>query len=551
MSLLHSCRRTVPALALALSLSSTLPVLADPVAPPATPAADSSHWAAVSPHLQLGGPFLAYADIDGDITKLAQVADGLVEQFRSSQPALQSGVKMEPLMEALGFSRLKAVGLSSRRITPALYHNRALLYMPEGPAGLFRLPGGKPSPAVISALAPADTDFALQIELALSSLVPTVRSVLTATGDKENLNRLETMLKFPVPGVSMNAGAALEKLDLRLMFIGSVTEGKTIPVPGTQLEIPAFRFMLAIDGADFLMEPLLTYAGAYDSLSIEKGDGFTTIQPNQGLPAGLEKHFQPALYFDHKTKRVFLSSHLEYVRTALTGETHLQDQAEYKTLTGGLAAECNGLSYSSPRFYQAARTFMSAAAQAGAPGKKDQGDTYLRTLESLEGLMGSASGGTASTWSLLPEGWLILSNAPATHKTSIAGIALAPLTAAGMLGNSQNLRELNARGAGKSTKEKSRPQDDEEDDEPAEIPSKVIRANLRQIAYGAQNWFLENPTEPEVSYPRLVDAEMVYDVDSVAGEKYKSLTLLRRGGTLSVKTASGDTISYTYPAVTD
>ena len=459
---------------------------------------------------------------------------------------------MEPFVDALGLLRLKAVGLSSRAQGPGLYHNRALLYMPEGPAGIFRLPGGKPSPPVISTLAPADTDLAVQVELALSSLVPTIRSVLGAAGDKENLNRLEAMLKFPVPGVAMTAGEALEKLDLRLMLMGSVTEGKSIPVPNMKLEIPAFRLLLAIEGADFLMEPLLTYAGAYDILTIEKGDGFTIIQLNQDLQGGLEKHFQPALYHDHKSKRVFLTTHLEYARTVLGGASHLQDSAEYKSLTTGLSAECNGLSYYSPRFYQTARNFVGAAMRSSIPGGESRVDSYLHTLEALEGLLGSASGGMATTWSLLPEGWLILSNSPSTHKSTVAGMAVAPLSiAAGMLGSAQTIQEIKLRSSGKAAPGKARPADDEEDDEPAEIPSKVIRANLRQIAYGAQNWFLENPTEPEVSYSRLVDAEMVYDVDSVAGEKYKPLTVLRRGGTLSVKTSSGDTISYTYPAVTD
>ena len=44
---------------------------------------------------------------------------------------------------------------------------------------------------------------------------------------------------------------------------------------------------------------------------------------------------------------------------------------------------------------------------------------------------------------------------------------------------------------------------------------------------------------------------LIFDLDAVAGESYKGLTLKRGGGELTVKTKSGDSIALKYQATKD
>ncbi len=517
-------------------------------AAPVQPEHASAHWAAVSRHLELGGSFFTYMDIDGDVNRLTTLVDSVMGVARDAQPSIPRDLKFGSMVDALGLPSLKAVGMSSRKLNKDFYHNRALLYMPEGGKGVFRLFGGKAGPAVISALAPADTDAAFQIEISLSALKPMLTSVLKATGEEKILDQFETGLNFPVPGLQMNIGQVMDKLDTRVMVIARLEDGQTIEIPGAPVPVPAFQLMLAVDGIDFLMEPLLTFAGAYDAVTIEKGDGFTTVQPNQALPGGMEKHFQPALYYDHKSKRVFLTTNLEYARTALTGATHLKDDPAFTKAMTGLPTEVNGLSYASNQFLNTVSSFSKEAVKA-APGKNLEAMRAL--LKALEDGEPGGDSGVGATFSNVPEGMLFQSNASDSHKTTLVLGAAVPLACiAGALGSYQQTMER-LKTATPQVRKKPLPADDEAEEEPAENTARTIRSNLQQIAFSSQAWFLDNPSELEVTYDKLVEAELIFDLDAAAGESYKGLTLQRAGGTLNVKTKGGESFSQNYPAVTD
>ena len=84
-----------------------------------------------------------------------------------------------------------------------------------------------------------------------------------------------------------------------------------------------------------------------------------------------------------------------------------------------------------------------------------------------------------------------------------------------------------------------------------DVPVKAVKNNLQQIAFSAQTYFIDNPKAKDVSYEALVKAELIFDLDPVAGESYKGLTLKRTGGEISVKTKSGDAIRFKYQAASD
>ena len=55
---------------------------------PVKPEDGSKHFAAVAKHLELGGLFFTYMDIDGDLASLGELGDRLIGIARKSTPAI-------------------------------------------------------------------------------------------------------------------------------------------------------------------------------------------------------------------------------------------------------------------------------------------------------------------------------------------------------------------------------------------------------------------------------------------------------------------------------
>ncbi len=72
-----------------------------------------------------------------------------------------------------------------------------------------------------------------------------------------------------------------------------------------------------------------------------------------------------------------------------------------------------------------------------------------------------------------------------------------------------------------------------------------IEANLRQISIGAKTQLLAEGLS-EISFAELKSAGMVNSVRVVKGEEYSGLVVKATGGTLSVTTSNGETITHRY-----
>lgn len=511
---------------------------------------ESAHFKAAAQHLEIGGGFFGYMDIDGDFAGIAPIADRLLALARQ-QPGgenIPEGIKTGKLLEASGLGSLKALGFSSRTLGKNLFHNRAILLTPGGPQGIFRLFGKAPAPLEVAAFAPKDSDVAYQGDFTLSALRGIIESALTAAGDENMLAQFRGLLDFPIPPLNMTAGEVLDSLNLRVMTAAKLDGDRKLTIPGSPSEIPAFNAMVSIDGLDFIMDSLLVFARETDAVTVEKGDGFNIVKPANPLPAGLD-YFSPALYHDVKSKKIIFTTHVDYARAALAGTERLRDSADFQKATAGLPAEANGMTYASERFLKS-MTALSKQIMEDAP--KVEGAPASQLAEELSRLASELTvvpdQGIAGTYSLIPEGMLFLSNTSENHKHTIAQTAAVPLALiAGIAGAQANIGQAmeRARGGQPEMEEEEIPSDD-----PA-TPQKTVRSNLQQIAFAAQTWFIDNPDAKEVTYEQLISAELLFDISPANGESYKGLTLQRAGGRLSVSLKDGDSVGYSYPAVTD
>ncbi len=507
---------------------------------PVKPEDGSKHFAAVAKHLELGGLFFTYMDVDGDLASLGELGDRLIGIARKSTPAIPRELSAGKIIDALGFNSVKAIGMSSRGLGKDFYHNRALLYMPDGAKGLMKLFGGKAAPFQITSFAPADAGMAMQMEISLGALLETAEAVIKATGQEDLFLQYKLALSLPVPGLSMSVGELIGKLNTRIMVALRIDEGKKLSVPGAPVEIPGIQVMLAFDDIDFVMPPLLAMLDENDAVAIEKGDGFTVISPHAPMPGDLS-YFKPVLYHDQKSKRIILTSHLDMAKSAGKGET-LAGSEDFKKATAGLPAEGNGLSYATPQCMKALMNFssgvMAQTMKAGsAPGAVEE---MIGTVLSLFPV---PSAPVAGVYANVPEGMLFMSNMNENHKHTLVQAAAVPIA-------------LIAAGAAAGYKTARAPAEEEaprraEREEGAEAPAKAVKNNLQQIAFAAQTYFIDNPKAKEVTCEALVKAELMFDLDPVSGEVYKGLTLKRGGGELSVKLKGGDSISLKYQATAD
>ncbi|MES2705602.1 MAG: hypothetical protein V4726_03265 [Verrucomicrobiota bacterium] len=540
------------------ALSLTMPARAQVTSVPAASA--SANFAETAKHLELGGLFYGFVDVDGDLAKLGKIGDRLLDAARKQGAAdLPKELKASKILDALGLTTVKALGGSSRTLSGGMYHNRAIVYAPAGPVGLFKLLGGKAAPLASPSLAPAGSDLVGETDLNLSALLEIAESVVKSIGDERLMQQYKGSLGFPVPGLPMTVGDLISKLDTKIIVFGELVDGKSIPIPNSKDKFPAFKAVLSFDNIDFLFEPLLQFAEQAGQSKVEKGDGFELIRPAQPLPGDFS-YFQPVVYHDLKTKRILIASHLDYLRAALTGAKPLTGDPTYLKATEGLPKEGNSFSYVTPKVAVAVLDFVkmamkSAPNSAGGPPKELM-EEVMRALQEFSPLPASAM---AAVRANLPDGMLFLSNESNNFKNSVVavGAVFPAIMIAGGVGAYQGVIKGAQRHQAETEMKKDEVEKTEESSDPAPAPTpggastKAIKNNLQQITYSAQTYFLDNPKAKEVTYEKLIGTELLFKLDPVAGESYKGLTVKRAGGSLTVKTGDKESISLSYQPVTD
>lgn len=561
-------KRLLPAglLSCAAALSLTA---AAPAQSPAVPAANGSlNYASAAKHLELGGIFYGFMDVEGDLARFARIGDKFLDIARKQNGGadIPKNLSASKIIEALGLTTVKAVGASSRTLEAGLYHNRAIVYAPGGQVGLFKLFGGKASPYSSPLIAPAGSDLAGETDLNLSALLEISENVLKSIGDERLMQQYQGSLGFPVPVVNLTVKDLISKLDTKVIFFGELIKGEHIPIPNSPAKIPAFKAVLSFDNIDFLFPAILEMtAQAGDKVKVEKGDGFELIRASQP-PVPDMPFLQPAVYHDVKSGRILITTNLDYLRSALTSTKTLSGDPAFVKAMADLPKEGNSLSYVTPKVASSVMEVVTAAmkegssASAGGPSPQEMKAIW----DAMQELSPLPTTPVAAVRANVADGMLFASNAPNNIKTTmVAGATMVPAMLAvggfGAYGKIIQSRKAMEAEAAKETEatEETEPADKPAAPKPAPSPApagasaKTIRNNLQQIVYSAQTYFLDNPKAKEVTYEKLISTELLFKLDAVAGESYKGLTIKRAGGSVSVKTKSGDPVSLSYQPVTD
>jgi len=479
------------------------------IVPVVKPAERSSHFLAVSQHLELGGTVYAYADIDGDALKLAGGLKDILGLIATAQPQIAPYVNQDfaALFKSLGLDDVKAVGLSSVPDGTGFFRNKLFLYTPGPRHGLLAGLGGKPGPFTHLHLAPADTDLYGETEVDLPVLYQTFKDIANRVAGEKTGDKMDSAIK------EAGEKAAIKLLDLIYGLKGHASTvirldpHKTIAIPGrTPVTIPQISLLLAIDGIGPALEGGLVKSQAFQVATVGNAKIYELKIP---LPIeGLKPTFAiegSTLYF--ATSRAFLDE----CRSQKTG---LADTAAFKQAIAHVGTEGNGLSYVSAQLFDRVRDFERL--NPGLP--KDS----LQVFHFIAARLPKLDRPLVTVRVNLPDGILVNGYYNRSLKQDVAVLAVYNPVTIGVLA-----------GMAIPAFEKVRQSSQQ----------KTVLNNLRQLAAAADQFYLENGVST-ATYDDLVGPDKyIRQLTPVFGEDYRTV-VLRQGEILRVRLQDGRVIEY-------
>ncbi len=431
---------------LAFTLAAALSTLScGPKDPPASssstgldPGNRSTHFEAVSAHLDLGGEIYAYMDVDGDAQKLASLFNGFLDQIRKASagdiPPQLAALDMEALASDLGLTGIGALGMSSYK-KGELYHSNYYLHVPGGRTGLLKIAGGDAAPFSTRNLAPSGSDIIMEQDLDLKSAFELIGTLALKYGGPEVAAELAAATSQPIEGTGLTVAAIFGHLDTKISVVGQIHPDKPLDLPAdVPVKIPGIDLLIALDNLGPVFAKLTsTIPQGQRGQLISEGDGFTDL--TLPVPPDAAKLFQPVIRHETASGRVLFASSPAYLARCLAGDSSAWDDAAFQDAMEGLPETGNGLSFASAKFFKEYlrvynSMFEAMSAQGGmAPGS---GELFVGIMNAM-GFSGDHS--QARVITNLPDGILVVENTTVSAKQNIvaAGVTAVAVVAGVMV----------------------------------------------------------------------------------------------------------------------
>ncbi|HWA08100.1 MAG TPA: hypothetical protein VG838_01405 [Opitutaceae bacterium] len=483
------------------------------VAPPKPPSVEivkaqeqSRHFLAVNRQLELGGTLYGYADVDGDVLKLAGTLHDTLTQVAAAQPALAPFVNQDyaALFGTLGLTDIKAVGVSSVPDGTGFFRNRAFFYTPDQRHGLLAGLGGKSVPFTHVNLAPADTDIYGESEIDLPAVYHAIQDVVGRVGGEMAKNQLEEGLKKGSEASKISLLNLINGMKGRAAVVMRFDGDKTLPLPVVNL--PAFSVLVCVDGVGPAIEPALM---ANPALA-RSDDGSLHLYRMKPLPVG---GFEPVLAVDGTT--LYFATTPGFLTECRTLKSGLKDTPVFRQSLARVGAEGNGLGYFSPHLFQRLRQIETLNPYLPEAVRSNIHLVMARLPAPTQPLV------TVRT--NLPDGILVRSYWDRSLKQDVALISIYNPVTIGVIAAMAIPAFQKVRAASQE---------------------KAVLNNLRQLGAAADQYYLESG-ESSAKYSDLVGpTKYIKVINSVAGEDYRSIRF-QQGRPLQVRLPStGQTIQY-------
>ena len=511
---------------LALALAVLAGVLA-PVAAPAQAPAPAASFEAVRAQLQVGGPFFVYVDFEDQFAKLGRDLTQAVADVVGADPDLRAYRQdFGAILDELGISGVRAIGMSSTLRRDGSYHNRSFLHAPGPRRGLLAAMGGPARPFATTRLAPADTDFFLEAELDMPALVGAIVSVARRFDPKADIDLATGAIAAET---GLEAGEAVRAIaELRGRVTLAIRLGDTAMPDAARLEEWALGlaqkggFLLRVEGIAPKVLPLL---GGIPDIATATIAGRRAFRASETIPILGEN--QPVLVVDGDA--LLLASSAAFAEQSLARSSGLAEAPAFRDALAELGIDQgNSLAYATPRLYRVLRALLGAAIESG-PGIG--GDAFAGPVaQALLGRMPELPSPMLQVAANLPDGILVRAHGPSSLKSGLLALGLynpeliGPLALA--LVPAAVKTAADAASEGRATE--------------------IAQENLQAIGEAALEWFAANPSAREVTYRDLAKAlegrlRRLKDID------FTDFTLERGFTKVEVELPNGETVAWYAP----
>ncbi len=468
----------------------------------------SRHFAAVNAQLELGGTLYGYADVDGDILKVAPYLRTLADTVAEQQPMVAPFLKQDfsQLLTELGLNDIRAVGLSSVPAAGGGFRNRVYLHTPEGRRGLLSGLGGAPAAFTHARLAPADADLYAETDFDAAALYAAVRALVVRVAGEPLAGVFEQQLQADKHDMGVTPLGLIQSLRGRATLVIRTDAERTLTLPGVQpVVLPAVQVLARIDGLAVTLGPVLeklpdftvTQLGAVKVYALKASTGIEGLQPVLAMEG-------EALYF--ATDEAFL-------RASLARTDGLDKDPAFVAALAELGDKGNGVTYVSPRLFDQMRRIKTLNPQIPAEA--------LKGVEFILGALPAPTQPLVAVRINLPEGILYRARWHRSLKQDLAMVGVYNPATVGLMAAMAVPAFQKVRATSKE---------------------KAIMNNLRQFSEGADQYMLENGTT-SATYAQIIGPDKyVHSLTPVNGEDYTRLVVRQRDVEVRVTTKDGKVV---------
>lgn len=471
----------------------------------------SRHFAAVNAHLELGGTLYGYADIDGDILKVAPylrtIADTVAEQQPMAAPFLKQDFAQ--LLTELGLNDIRAIGLSSVARADGAFDNRVYLHTPDGRRGLLSGFGAAPAAVAHARLAPEDADLFAESDIDAPALYAALRAFVARVAGEPMAGVFEAQLQTDSSGLGVTPLAVIQSLKGRVALVLRTDAERTVTLPGERpFTVPAFQFLARVDGLGGALDPALAKLPLFTASQEGPVKVYAMSQPTpiEGL--------QPVLAVEGPT--LYVASDVAFLRAGLARTQGLDRLPEFREALAELGEKSNGVTYVNPRLFEQLRRIKTMNAELPPEA--------LRGLNFVLGSLPEPKQPLVAVRTNMAEGVLYRARWHRSLKQDIAMIGVYNPVTVGVAAAMAIPAFSKVR---------------------ASSLEKTILNNLRQLDAAAQQHMLESGKDVAY-YNELVGYgrdRYIRELKPVAGEDYTKLVIRQDDTEISVTTAAGQVIT--------
>lgn len=337
----------------------------------------SENYDAVIGRLDTGGQFLGYMDISQDPEKVVESFQAIFDAVKEIDPSVPPiPLDLKTVVGRLGIFSLDAFGASSVLEGDNEFLNKGYMYFPDGREGLFLMLGGEAHPLTIQNFAPVDSVLAVEFDLDLACVRDVALAIATDVMGPMGAGMVQNGLNQPLGPVAWTWNDVLDRADTRVSLVGSMDP--TLPpmeLDGGKLSVPAFDFVLGLDGFGDLFDLLTPMAMGTGMMTLESAEGYDYLQMVEERPPEM-MHFRPVFVRMTETNQLLLASRHEYLQSCFGSGAKLVENERYKSLTKGFPQAGNSLSYVAPELVD----IFSEAMMAGAVQENPQAASFMQAI---------------------------------------------------------------------------------------------------------------------------------------------------------------------------